>query len=156
MIPYRFLGACSRLTSLHLTKQTLFAIPTRHLSRSIARDPKRTPSKNAQVTIAVSPLLTESIEKRLNSLKVEVDLGLGLVAQESKDVLEESIIKAVKMDHLLELIATNYRYMNTQHISQCLQTVDNIIKFSDNGKELRLDLLASREVFQSVYYYNAH
>ena len=121
--------------------------PYRSLSRSVNKVPNVSNNGiNNDLIKPISPLLVDSIKYRLSNLKVEVDLGIGPIIEECNDVLEESIIKTITIEQLKSIITINYRNMNARHVSQCFQTINNIIKYSDNFDELCCELMNSKEV----------
>lgn len=92
------------------------------------------------------PLLIDSVQNRLAKLKETVDLGLGPVSNESTDLLEEALIKAITIHQVKVLIGANFRSMSAAHISTCFETINNIVKYSDHDDALKFELLGSKEV----------
>lgn len=88
-------------------------------------------------------LQKQSIERRLH--KPNIDLGLGPIEQ-SKSVLEETIIKAHSVDHIKDLIRASFSDLDVHCLSECFQSIDDILKYSSNKDETKMDLLSSKEV----------
>lgn len=90
-----------------------------------------------------STMLEKSIEKRLT--KQEFYLGETLVVDQPNQ-LEELFIKANTIDNVKELIRLNVRNMDEQCLSECFQSIRNILAYSSDKDAVKFDLLSSKEV----------
>lgn len=115
------------------------------MARSVSKTLQRTPKAQEISQSSVMPLLIDSVQNRLAKLKETVDLGLGPVSNESTDLLEEALIKAITIHQVKVLIGANFRSMSAAHISTCFETINNIVKYSDHDDALKFELLGSKE-----------
>ena len=63
------------------------------------------------------------------------------------DVLSETIIKCESIEHLLELIASHVNVMNSKQLSECFETIHDLIR-NGNYHEDCLKLMSSPEFGQ--------
>ncbi|KPM04700.1 ATP-dependent RNA helicase DDX56-like protein [Sarcoptes scabiei] len=86
-----------------------------------------------------------SIEKRLQNLDVNIDLGKGPLIEKNQDVLLESIVKARTIDQMKDIINLNYNSLEARYISQLFKTIYEMIRFSSETEKLKYELLSSKE-----------
>lgn len=85
-----------------------------------------------------SNLTFETNNKQANELET--------LSNTTQDVLEEQIKRSESLEDIKHVISSSFKRMNPEHVAQCYQSINGLVRHSGCKEQLQKDLLGSKEV----------